>query len=91
MFAAGARPPPVKDEPATAGGAAPPAFDRPSPEPDAGVTVLPLAEIERRYVLHVLRLAEGNKTLAAQRLGVDRRTLYRKLDRYEARRRARPP
>jgi two-component system response regulator HydG len=38
-------------------------------------------EIERRYIRQVLHDVAGNKTLAAQLLGFDRRTLYRKLDR----------
>ena len=42
-----------------------------------------LAEIERRYVLHVLDTVKGNRSLAAQILAIDRRTLYRKLDRHE--------
>ena len=41
-----------------------------------------LEEIERRYILHALDVLAGNKALAAQILGMDRRTLYRKLERY---------
>jgi DNA-binding NtrC family response regulator len=41
-------------------------------------------EIERRYIRQVLSCVAGNKTLAAQILGFDRRTLYRKLDRMDA-------
>ena len=41
-----------------------------------------LDEIERRYILRVIEVLGGNKALAAQVLGVDRRTLYRKLERY---------
>lgn len=41
--------------------------------------LLPLAEIERRYIRHVLETVDGNKTLAAKVLGLDRKTLYRKL------------
>jgi two-component system response regulator HydG len=40
--------------------------------------LLPLEEIERRHILRVLEATNGNKTVAAQILGVDRRTLYRK-------------
>ncbi len=40
--------------------------------------LVPLEEIERRYIRRVIAAAGGNKTLAAQILGVDRRTLYRK-------------
>lgn len=42
-----------------------------------------LEEVEKRYILKVLQAAGGNKSLAAQRLGVSRRTLYRKLGEYE--------
>jgi DNA-binding NtrC family response regulator len=43
--------------------------------------LLPMEEVERRYIARVLSAVGGNKTLAAQVLGFDRRTLYRKLDR----------
>ncbi|MGM0578834.1 MAG: sigma-54-dependent transcriptional regulator [Myxococcota bacterium] len=43
---------------------------------------LPMKEVERRYVLRVLEAMGGNKTLAAKVLGFDRKTLYRKLNRY---------
>ncbi|MGH7272437.1 MAG: sigma-54-dependent transcriptional regulator [Polyangiaceae bacterium] len=43
--------------------------------------LLSMDEVERRYILKVLEAVGGNKTLAAQVLGFDRRTLYRKLDR----------
>ena len=42
-----------------------------------------LAELEREYIYRVLQAEGGNKTRAAQRLGLDRKTLYRKLDEYE--------
>jgi DNA-binding NtrC family response regulator len=41
-----------------------------------------LDELERRYLLHVLEQVEGNRTRAAEILGVDRRTLYRMMERY---------
>jgi DNA-binding NtrC family response regulator len=43
---------------------------------------LPMHEVERRYILHVLESVQGNKTLAARILGFDRRTMYRKLERF---------
>jgi two-component system response regulator HydG len=43
--------------------------------------LLPMEEVERRYIVKVLEAVGGNKTLAAQVLGFDRRTLYRKLGR----------
>jgi two-component system response regulator HydG len=44
--------------------------------------LIPMEEVERRYILRVLKQVHGNKTLAAEALGLDRRTLYRKLERY---------
>ncbi len=41
--------------------------------------ILPLEEMERRYIHQVLEQLDGNRTLAARLLGVDRKTLYRKL------------
>ncbi len=38
-----------------------------------------LAELERRYAAQVLRETGGNKTRAAEILGIDRKTLYRLL------------
>jgi two-component system response regulator HydG len=46
--------------------------------------LLPLEQIEHRYIQRVLRAADGNKTQAARILGMDRRTLYRRLNRLEA-------
>jgi len=47
--------------------------------------VLPLEELEKRYIERVLKVVAGNKTRAARLLGLDRRTLYRKLERYRER------
>jgi two-component system response regulator HydG len=46
--------------------------------------IVSMDEVERRYMLRVIKQLNGNKTRAAQLLGLDRRTLYRKLERYEA-------
>jgi two-component system response regulator HydG len=51
---------------------------------DDPAELAPLEEVERRYILRVLEAVAGNKTAAARVLGVERRTLYRKLERYEA-------
>ena len=42
----------------------------------------PLEIIERAYILWVLQAEGGNKTRAAEVLGIDPSTLYRKLVRY---------
>jgi two-component system response regulator HydG len=44
--------------------------------------MLPLEEVERRHILGVLGAVQGNKRMAARVLGLDRKTLYRKLERY---------
>jgi len=41
-----------------------------------------LDDLERRYLLHVLDAANGNRTRAAEILGIDRRTLYRMAERF---------
>ncbi len=40
----------------------------------------PLAEIENRVIRETLRHAKGDKSVAAQLLGISTRTIYRKLD-----------
>jgi len=44
--------------------------------------LVPLEDVERRYILHALECVQGNRTLAAKKLGLDRKTLYRKLRQY---------
>jgi two-component system, NtrC family, response regulator AtoC len=44
--------------------------------------IVTVEELERRHILHVLELMDGNRTEAAKALGFDRKTLYRKLLRY---------
>jgi len=41
--------------------------------------LLPMREVERLYIDEVLEQTQGNRTEAAQMLGFDRKTLYRKL------------
>src|SRR6185436_419742 len=43
-------------------------------------TMITLDEMERRYVRQVLASVNGNKTHAARVLGIDRRSLYRRLE-----------
>jgi two-component system response regulator HydG len=45
--------------------------------------IVPLAEMERRYILRALEVFGGSRAATAQRLGVDRKTLYRKLQQYQ--------
>ena len=40
----------------------------------------PLAEVEQRMIRETLKRTEGDKSLAAQLLGISTRTIYRKLD-----------
>jgi two-component system response regulator HydG len=42
----------------------------------------PMAAIEREHILRTLGAVSGNKTAAARLLGMDRKTLYRKLEAY---------
>ncbi len=44
--------------------------------------LLPLAEVERNYILKVLRERKGNKSETARILGISRSTLREKLNRY---------
>jgi two-component system response regulator HydG len=56
--------------------------DRLALSADDELEVLTLVELERRYVERVLALFHGNKSRTAQALGIDRRTLYRKAERW---------
>ena len=42
-------------------------------------TLLPLKEIEKRYIQKVLNATNNNKTKAAEILGIDRKTIRQKL------------
>jgi two-component system response regulator HydG len=65
-------------------GAPSPAGEERGVAPNVPAELLPLSEVERRYILHVLGVVEGNERLAARTLGIDQRTLRRKLEAYEA-------
>lgn len=43
---------------------------------------LPLDEVEKATILKTMELTEGNKSEAARRLGITRRTLHKKLKKY---------
>jgi two-component system response regulator HydG len=49
---------------------------------DAAERAATLAEVEREYIFEILQRTSGNKTRAAELLGIPRRTLYRRLDEY---------
>ncbi len=59
---------------------------RETPTPRLGAAELPpnptMEVVERAYILWVLQSEGGNKTRAAEVLGIDPSTLYRKLNRY---------
>jgi two-component system response regulator HydG len=55
------------------------------------VSLVTVAELERRYIAQVLKAVDGNKTVAARILGFDRRTLYRRLEAQKRSRGGRPP
>jgi DNA-binding NtrC family response regulator len=42
-----------------------------------------LRDLEREYIARVIENTSGNKTAAAKILGLDRTTLYRKLEEYK--------
>jgi DNA-binding NtrC family response regulator len=44
---------------------------------------LSLREAEKQLIIHALRECDGNRTEAARKLGVSRRTLHRKLHEFE--------
>ena len=55
---------------------------RPAPIAAAGGPPRPLSEVERDHIVRTLREVRGNKAAAARLLGLDRKTLYRKLELY---------
>ena len=60
------------------------AYRTPSPRGGEQVEMIPLEEVERRHVMGVLAEVEGQRKKAARILGVDRKTLYRKLERWRS-------
>jgi two-component system response regulator AtoC len=45
--------------------------------------LVPLEEVERRYIARVMEAVSGNKTAASRILGIDRKRLYRMIDRLD--------
>ncbi len=52
------------------------------PADGEGAGFPPLAELERRHILRALAAVDGHRAQAAALLGIDRKTLYRKLKTY---------
>jgi len=52
------------------------------PDAAAATDVRPLAEVERDYIKSVLRAVGGNRSQAAQKLGIGEATLYRKIKQF---------
>ncbi|MEJ2189001.1 MAG: helix-turn-helix domain-containing protein [Acidobacteriota bacterium] len=48
----------------------------------SGAGLVTLNEVERRHIESVLEAVNGNRQAAARILGIDRTTLYRKLQRF---------
>ena len=44
---------------------------------------LTVTEAEKQLIIRALQETKGNRTLAAQRIGISRRTLHRKLHTYQ--------
>jgi two-component system response regulator HydG len=55
----------------------------PSRAPSRSASARPLDEVERRLIRETLRHAKGDKSVAAQLLGISTRTIYRKLGEME--------
>ncbi len=53
-----------------------------APEAAGAESLCSLAELERRHVARVLASTSGNKAAAARILGIERKTLYRMLERW---------
>ena len=51
---------------------------------ELGSSQATLEQLERAYIMHVLALESGHQSRTALRLGIDRRTLYRKLKQYRS-------
>jgi DNA-binding NtrC family response regulator len=60
----------------------PPEIGLAVPSTVAVAEIKPLADVERDYIGAVLRAVDGNRTVAAAKLGIGAATLYRKLKQY---------
>jgi DNA-binding NtrC family response regulator len=55
------------------------------PSPSGGAAEGSLAELERQTIVRTLAAVDGNRRVAAAKLGIGLRTLYEKLKRYDIR------
>lgn len=62
----------------------PSAFRRTLPEWPRRRRSLPLEAVEKQSILEAMKAAGGNKSEAARRLGITRKTLRKKLEKYES-------
>ena len=53
------------------------------PSADATKEIIPLAEMEKQYILKVLETNQGNKSKTAELLGISRSALWRKLKQFK--------
>jgi two-component system, NtrC family, response regulator AtoC len=60
-----------------------PSGAEPSASRDGSTLAQNVEALEREHIARVLQESGGNKVVAAARLGMSRRTLYRRLDRYK--------
>jgi two-component system response regulator HydG len=79
---AATRPPPLPGGPLPTALPPGPGGQAPAGGPVDPASLPTLAELEKRHILAVMEAVGGNKSSAANILGVDRRTLYRKLAAY---------
>lgn len=57
----------------------------PKPMDDPAASMGTLAWMERQLIMEALQRHEGNRTAAAEELGITRRTLYNKIEQYQLR------
>jgi two-component system response regulator HydG len=68
--------------PGDSAGSGAPAGTRTTQQTAPGADAGSLEEVERETIIRTLAAADGNKSEAARRLGITRRTLHQKLKRY---------
>ena len=61
-----------------------PQQDSASANGNGSAKILPIAELEKRTILHAISELHGDKLQAARLLGIGKTTLYRKLKDYAA-------